>query len=105
MIMQIKDFSIPKYDDPVHWINKQIEHDIDWGEIRLGRQKDEEALKNFLKKKKEEDYWQIDSIEEWYKLVDYKKDYEDKKLSVQEVHDSTVILSDGEENDVHLPNS
>ena len=103
--MQIKDFSIPKYDDPVHWINKQIEHDIDWGEIRLGRQKDEEALKNFLKKKKEEDYWQIDSIEEWYKLVDYKKDYEDKKLSVQEVHDSTVILSDGEENDVHLPNS
>ena len=54
---------------------------------------------------KEEDYWQIDSIEEWYKLVDYKKDYEDKKLSVQEVHDSTVILSDGEENDVHLPNS
>lgn len=50
--MQIKDFSIPKYDDPVHWINKQIEHDIDWGEIRLGRQKDEEALKNFLKKKK-----------------------------------------------------
>ena len=50
MIMQIKDFSIPKYDDPVHWINKQIEHDIDWGEIRLGRQKDEEALKNFLKK-------------------------------------------------------
>lgn len=50
--MQIKDFSIPKYDDPVHWINKQIEHNIDWGEIRLGRQKDEEALKNFLKKKK-----------------------------------------------------
>lgn len=103
--MQIKDFSIPKYDDPVHWINKQIEHDIDWREIRLGRQKDEETLKNFLKKKEEEDYWQIDSIEEWYELVDYKKDYEDKKLSVQEAHDSTVILSDGEENDVHLPNS
>lgn len=84
MIMQTKDFSIAKYNDPVNWINRQIEHNIDWSEIRLGRKKDEEALKKFLKDKREDDFWQIDSTEEWYELVDYKKDIEDKKLSFQE---------------------
>lgn len=103
--MQTKDFSIAKYNDPVNWINRQIEHNIDWSEIRLGRKKDEEALKKFLKDKREDDFWQIDSTEEWYELVDYKKDIEDKKLSFQETHDSTVILSEGEENNVCLPNS
>lgn len=78
--MQTKDFSIAKYNDPVNWINRQIEHNIDWSEIRLGRKKDEEALKKFLKDKREDDFWQIDSTEEWYELVDYKKDIEDKKL-------------------------
>lgn len=50
--MQTKDFSIAKYNDPVNWINRQIEHNIDWSEIRLGRKKDEEALKKIFKGQK-----------------------------------------------------
>ena len=33
--MQTKDFSIAKYNDPVNWINRQIEHNIDWSEMLI----------------------------------------------------------------------
>ena len=57
-----------EYNDCRIWINKAREKKRTWNEILYACKENDEGLKNFIKDKRDDDFWTI-NIEEWKILV------------------------------------
>lgn len=99
------DFTNPKYEDLIKWINNHKEHGDTWEQIKYACKGNVEELREFLEIKKIDDFWDISNENEWFELVDFQKEEKEKSIKAEEIERQSVILSDGEINDLRLPTS
>ena len=88
------DFTNPKYEDSIKWINRHREHGIAWEQIKYACKGNLEELLRFLENKKIDDFWEISDENEWFALVGFQKEESERSIRAEEIERQSVILSD-----------
>ena len=93
----MKDYALPKYDDCRKWIRKAREKGLSWEKIFLANKANEDELKEFLRHKMEDDFWEIDA-EDWKIIVALQKEEELDATGTQ-----AIIYNEDRNNDCTVP--
>ena len=98
----MKDYALPKYDDCRKWIRKAREKGFPWEKIFLANKSNDEELREFLRHKMEDDFWEVDA-EDWKTIVSLQKDEEEKEEELDATGSQAIIYNEDRNNDCTVP--
>ena len=98
----MKDYALPTYDDCRKWIRKAREKKLSWEKIFLANKSNEEELKDFLRHKAVDDFWEI-SLEDWKNIVSLQKEQEEKEIEIDLTGSQAIIYNEDPNNECTVP--
>lgn len=99
-----KDYALPEFDEYRAWINKRRSKGFSWDEIEYCLTGDENGLIEFLKKKSDEDWWEVDE-NDWKELVALQKQSEEQTKQIYLASQTSMITDLGEDGNYTVPSS
>lgn len=93
-------YSLPKYDMYRNRIKQARERGDEWETISL--ENDKEKLEKFIEQQRELNFWDITS-EQWVDLVNLQKDAERNTIEIKYRTEQAMLMDEGQDSDVTIP--
>lgn len=97
------DVSKPEFDPVRNWIKLSRNKGVEWEAIKLGRQLDEDSLKEFLDEQQEINYWPVLSVDDWGKIVDQERSAEENVKYIDLQNGTAIVYEKDAENATTIP--
>lgn len=98
----MSDYGLPTYDQYRNWIKSAREHGKEWSDIRYALRTDDNGLIEFLAEQKANNWWDIEAVQ-WKELVELEKEAEEQTKDVDITGTQAMIMDEGEDNAVNIP--
>ena len=100
-----KDYSLPLYDDPRHWINRARSKGRSWDFIEFAGQGDDAGLGKFLSDRIITDYWNELDEHDWHELVRLQRTSEENTRKISVIRRDAMITDLGEDGSLTVPDN
>ena len=100
----MSNLGLPVYDKHREWIRTARKRNMEWEYIRYAGTGDDEGLISFLNTQATLNFWEKTTCEEWKSLVLLEKEAEEQTKVIDYQSGQAMIVEEGEDNEVTVPN-
>lgn len=98
----MSNYGLPEYDQYRKWMRNARDHNATWETITYALRNDDNGLKSFLEEQKNMNWWNI-SGKEWKELALLEKEAEEQTQDIDYVEGQAMIMDEGQDNAVTVP--
>lgn len=100
--IEMSNYGLPTYDKYRKWIQMARDRGTEWDKIMYAMKNDENGLIIFLEEQKNTNWWEINS-QEWKEIVQLQKNAEEQTKDIDYVEGQAMIMDEGQDNAVTIP--